>query len=391
MEETRGMDKGHRREAEVLRQRLMTLEEECEKQKEELRRSTALYRSMLGAIPDIVYKLDADGNILFINEAVRKYGYTPEELIGVNLMTLIHPEDREKAVYGVNERRNGDRSTRSLEVRLLTKRRASVSFEINSAGDEVHPTLLISAKGIYTSEMPRPETFWMTQGVARDISERKQAEDALKKEDEQWREMAETLSIPIVVSRKTDGTILYANRQFALTFGEPEEEWVGRPILGLYVNPAERRILLEKLQLEGSIRDYELQLKRADGTPLWVSLTSNYMQFKEETVLLSGFYDITQRKEAEEALREMDRIRVLHETAGAAAHEINQPLTGILGMLDLLMMKEDLDAGLKGDLEMIYAQAERISEILDKMVNTQRYATKPYVLGEEIIDFDLAS
>lgn len=268
MEKAKVTEKQHSGEMEVLRRRLMALEEECEEQKKALRRSAALYRSMLGAIPDIIYKLDADGNILFINEAVRNYGYTPEELLGVNFMTLIHPEDREKAVYRVNERRSGDRSTRSLEVRLLTKKHASVPFEINSVGGEVHPTLLISAKGIYTSEMPRSETFWMTQGVARDISE---------------------------------------------------------------------------------------------------------------------------RRGAEEALREIDRVRVLHETAGAAAHEINQPLTGILGMLDLLMMKDDLDAGLKGDLEMIYAQAERISEILDKMVNTQRYATKPYVLGEEIIDFDLAS
>ncbi len=250
------------------RRRLMALEEECEKQKEALHRSATLYRSILGDIPDIIYKLDADGNILFINEAVRKYGYTPEELLGVNFMTLIHPEDREKAVYRVNERRSGDRSTRSLEVRLLTKKQTSVAFEITSVGGEVHPTLLISARGIYTSETPRSETFWMTQGVARDI---------------------------------------------------------------------------------------------------------------------------TQRKEAEEALRGVDRIRVLHETAGAAAHEINQPLTGILGMLDLLMMKEDLDAGLKCELEMIYPQAERISEILDKMVNTHKYVTKPYVLGEVIIDFDLAS
>jgi len=77
--------------------------------------------SIVKAVPDLIYRLDADGRILFINDAIERYGYTAQELIGTNIFDLVHPEDREKAIFKVNERRSGMRGTQSLELRLLTK------------------------------------------------------------------------------------------------------------------------------------------------------------------------------------------------------------------------------------------------------------------------------
>lgn len=106
-----------------------------------------------------------------------------------------------------------------------------------------------------------------------------------------------------------------------------------------------------------------------------------------------GFYalisDVSDRKRAEAAERESERLRVLAETAGAAAHEINQPLTSLLGETELLLRKDCGET--RETLETIHRSAQRISEIVSKMKNTRQYVTKPYMPRVDIVDFEGSS
>ncbi len=97
------------------------------------------------------------------------------------------------------------------------------------------------------------------------------------------------------------------------------------------------------------------------------------------------------RRRMEEAQREAERIRVLLEMAGAAAHEINQPLTVIVARAELLLNGMPPGAPLRREVESIYEASERIGEIVRKMQGIQQYITKPYALGGQIIDFEAAS
>ncbi len=85
---------------------------------------------ILQSLPDIIYRLDPVGNITFVNQAVTAYGYTVKELIGMSVFELIHPDDREKVRFRINERRTGLRRTRSLEARLLTRDQKIAVFEM---------------------------------------------------------------------------------------------------------------------------------------------------------------------------------------------------------------------------------------------------------------------
>ena len=92
------------------------------KEKElKLRMSEQALNSILRNSPDIIYRLDPKGAITYVNDTVKEYGYSKEELIGKNILEFIHPDDREKAVHRIDERRTGDRSTKSYEIRLLRK------------------------------------------------------------------------------------------------------------------------------------------------------------------------------------------------------------------------------------------------------------------------------
>jgi PAS domain S-box-containing protein len=127
--------------------------------------------SILKTVPDIIYRLDSQGRITFVSDSVKRYGYQPEELIGTKVMKLVHPEDKVKTVNRIKERRTGARSTKSFETRLTTKNQTAASFEV----------FIISAEGLYSSSEFGLSTFMGTQGIARDITARKQAEEEREK------------------------------------------------------------------------------------------------------------------------------------------------------------------------------------------------------------------
>jgi len=147
-------------------------EEECDKSKQ-------ILNSILNTVPDVVYRLDTEGRITYINDVIKKYNYKPEELIGKHIFDLVHPEDLEKAKYKVKERRTGERRTISFEVRLLTSKNDAFPVEIRSTELDDQPVFLLNAEGIYISEAPNQKTFIGTQAIARDISEFKKMEAQL--------------------------------------------------------------------------------------------------------------------------------------------------------------------------------------------------------------------
>ena len=92
-----------------------------------------------------------------------------------------------------------------------------------------------------------------------------------------------------------------------------------------------------------------------------------------------------------EQLLEAERVRVLAQTAGAAAHEITQPLSILMGQIQLLQLGSELDVPLKQRIERIYRAGQRISDIVHKMGSARRYVAKSYVEGLSIVDFEAAS
>ena len=101
--------------------------------------------------------------------------------------------------------------------------------------------------------------------------------------------------------------------------------------------------------------------------------------------------DVTDRVKAEKALLETERLKVFTETAGATAHEIGQPLAVIMGVMEQVLEKMGSGAPHRALLEGVLKQAERIGEIVEKMLTAHRYVTKSYVRGEDIADFNGSS
>ncbi len=143
---------------------------------EAMKESQLSLDSIIRSIPDIVYRLDKHGKIIFISDSVKSYGYTPSEMIGKNMFEYVYPGDKEKALHRINERRTGDRKTASFEIRLIPKNFENRHFEIRSSVTQEMPYFLLDAEGLYASDDIKDECFIGTQGVVRDITERKRSE-----------------------------------------------------------------------------------------------------------------------------------------------------------------------------------------------------------------------
>jgi diguanylate cyclase (GGDEF)-like protein/PAS domain S-box-containing protein len=142
----------------------------------QLRESERLHRYLVNTSPDIIYILDQDGHFTFINERVETLlGYDQNELVGKHYSILVHQKDIEVARYVFNERRVGDRASRNVELRLKCKDDSTQRFF-----DTRTLPIELSSMGIYQNEnSPKKKTYLGTYGVARDITERKMAEETI--------------------------------------------------------------------------------------------------------------------------------------------------------------------------------------------------------------------
>ena len=138
---------------------------------EQLDRLDLLYRGLVDSSPAIIYVLDNEGRVLFINDSVeRLLGYSKAELVGRDLLDIVHPEDRQLASWPIRERRGLSRATQNLELRLTTKSGAPRRYDM----DYLYVSL--DAYGL-RARLPRApgepplEMTVGTQGIAHDITE----------------------------------------------------------------------------------------------------------------------------------------------------------------------------------------------------------------------------
>lgn len=152
-----------------------SLRQKVEKMHRYLEASEHRYRFIVSNSPDIIYMLDHKGNFVFVNErATALLGYEPDAMIGRHYSEFVHQEDLEKAKFAFDERRTGMRSSQNVEFRLICRDDVIPVryFESRSV------TIELNAMGIYGGDSAADE-FVGTYGVARDITERKRAEEVI--------------------------------------------------------------------------------------------------------------------------------------------------------------------------------------------------------------------
>ena len=135
---------------------------------------------------------------------------------------------------------------------------------------------------------------------------RQRAEREFAESEERFRTIAETTPVAIIISRLADGEVLYTNSRAGRLLGAPGNELLGRKMAEFFEAADGRPALMEKPRRDGGVRDVERRMLRADGTPATILCSLRVVEFGGEKAVVDGFQDITERKRAEEELRESE-------------------------------------------------------------------------------------
>ncbi|MGB3341369.1 MAG: PAS domain S-box protein [bacterium] len=288
-----------------LRQRIAELETTktaSRKQVEEaLLESEETYKTLVKTSPDAVTLTDLEGKITELSQrTLELHGFNnAEELIGRNALEIIAPEDRERAIRNLQKTLTED-FIRNIEYTLLRKDGSRFIGELSAS-------LIKNAYG-------KPKAFIAT---TRDITERKQAEKALKESEEKYRTLTENINVGAY--RNTvgpKGKFIEANPAVVKMFGyKNKEEFFAVSVADLYLNPEDRRQFNEKMLKDGFVRNEELLLKTKNGASFIGSVSAVAVKDRQGKVqYYDGIIeDITERKRAEEELKRLATIDTLTE------------------------------------------------------------------------------
>jgi two-component system NtrC family sensor kinase len=317
---------------------------------EALRRSEERYRTILDEMEEGYYEVDIAGNFTFVNDAMtRILGYSRDELIGMNYKAYTPAEAVKPILQAYNDvYRTGE----PLEWFPMP--------EIRKDG-----TRILAEDSVFPLRNERREVFGF-RGISRDITERKRMEKALRQSEENYRALFDNSVIGTIVLDAETMRILVANQAAARLFEfDSVEDGIGLNPLYLIVPEDKERVInaITKELFEQDLRvTHEFRAITKRGTRIWVSATGARIRHEGRLAGLISFTDISEQRSHRDRLVMTDRLASLGEMASGAAHELNNPLTTIIGFSQLLLRKEVPD-DIREDLKLINSEAERAADV----------------------------
>ncbi|NTW01196.1 MAG: PAS domain S-box protein, partial [Oscillochloris sp.] len=254
--------------------------------------SQAQLASIIDSAMDAIITIDDNQRITIWNAAAeRMFGCPVAEALGQPLDRFI--PGRYQAQHRAHVRAFGRTGTTTRTMgglRPLTALRADGSeFPIEAAISQV----AIAGQKLYTV-------------IMRDITARVRVESELRSSEERFSKAFQASPVAMVISAVTDGRILDANDRFLTLFGHERGAVIGQTsiMLDVWANPDEHVQALSLLHQYGSVRDLEVAIRDADAHERNVLLSVDQLQLANEPCLITTLYDISERKQAEYALRE---------------------------------------------------------------------------------------
>ncbi|HPJ35818.1 MAG TPA: PAS domain S-box protein [Spirochaetota bacterium] len=301
-----------------------------------LKKSEEKYRGIFENAGEGIFQSSFSGQNLNANPAMLKIlGYeSPDELFspGFNIKEKLYVIPEERDLFVSQMKKNGFINRFEIQFYRRDGEKIWVSLSAHVARD-------------YEGG------FDFIEGVCLDITERKHAEIKLMESEEKFRSLVENLNIGVY--RFSGGRFIQANRAMLNIFGYDKMEDLQKTAFeDLFMDAAERDRLMDKLRLDGFVKDLEVVMKKNTGKEIWCSVTANLHSDRDNKNVASDgsiewfdgvLEDITERKNTEDEkkrlevqLRQVQKMEAVGQLAGGIAHDFNNVLTAIIGYGNLL-------------------------------------------------------
>jgi PAS domain S-box-containing protein len=335
----------------------------------ELRASEDRYRRLIELSPDGIW-IQHEGKIVFVNSACMKLlgASRPEQLIGKNVLDLIHPDYHQIVKTRMLQSMKPGGSVPFLEEKLVRLDGTTVDVEI-------------AATSFQFTDLPA------AQAIVHDLTDRKRAERDLLAAEAKFRLLVEQL--PAITYRAefgVNGPWLYVSPQIKNLLGFTPEEWMSDPKTWFSrVHPddaAKVKDLEEKAIAAGTPFEAEYRLKARDDSYRWFSDLASVVQDPGGPPCMQGvMMDITERKLLEAQLRQSQKMEAIGQLAGGIAHDFNNLLMVIRGHADMLSTVVQKP---EANVQPILKATDRAASLINQLLAFSRMQ----VLQLQIIDLN---
>lgn len=306
---------------------LFTVSKDITQRKQEeaaLRQSEAKLAKIFNNSPDPISITSLrEGKFIEVNTAFLNItGYQQEEVVGytsVGLGMWLTPADRDLLVSAAEL----GTQARTVETKMRMK-----SGEIR--------TFLLSVEVLLMDE----DSHLLV--IAKDITERKCMEEALRISEEHFSKAFNASPLTMCICRLEDGILLKVNQSFCRVLGYTEEEILGKSTinLGIWEDPGLRETAKQKLLNNESVKDLEVYFRKKSGELRLGLLTGERLDIEGNACMLSILTDITEQRQIEKEFSRLDRLNLVGQFAASIGHEMRNPMTTVRGFLQVLKGKD---------------------------------------------------
>ncbi len=337
-----------------------------------LEESEERYRELVENSNSVILRMDEKGNVLYLNFfAEIFFGFQTHEIKGQNVVgTIVPPYD--------SEGRDMAEMIRNI-VRYPEQYTSNINENMTKTGRRVWISWTNRVVTTQTGEI-------RVLCVGQDVTDRKQAEDALRESEKRFSRIFRSNPAPQVISHIDTGYIIDVNDRWLDMLGYTRDEMVGRTSrevggAGIWADPSERGRIVAKLKKYGRFQNEPVEFRTKSGQPILALWSAEAVEFAGRRVMLSMIYDETTQKQSEKE-REQLRTQLIHaqkmesvgRLAGGVAHDFNNMLSVIQGYAEIAMGKASAP-DLHQDLEEILNASHRSAAIIRQLLAFARKQT----------------
>src|SRR5215204_4345062 len=263
---------------------------ERKRSEEALKKSEARHRAVVDTALDAIVTMSADGLIRSFNHSAELiFGYTAEEAIGQRLEMLMPERFRKLHRAGLRRYLNTGEAhvIGQPRLELAGRRKDGTEFPLELSLSET-----------------REEEDTLFIGIVRDITERKRSEEELKESEERFKRLAEATFEGVAITQ--DGKVVETNASFAAMFRYESSEVIGMTPADFH--PPESQGVVRIARSSRLEEPYEAVCLRKDGTTFEGEIRGKMFSYKGHPVRVTAIRDITERKRAEEALKQSEQL-----------------------------------------------------------------------------------
>lgn len=344
---------------------IRTTRDALQSQVAENERTSALFASIVQSSDDAIIGLGPDGGVISWNAgAERLYGYRPADIQN-RPIEILAPDSRDEVTTCL-----------ARVLRQQTVERIETG-QITRQGRHIQVLMTISPIREITGAVVGASI------VARDVTERKAAEESLRRSEATSRAFLESASESIVVADAA-GRIVLVNARTETMFGHARAELIGRPVEVLIPAPlrerhvAHRATYMAAPRIRSMGRGLDLAGLKKDGTEFPVEVSLSYVETGEGTRAIAFVTDISERVAFQRASRQADKLAALGTLSAGIAHEINNPIGIISSRVELMLLEAEeggLSPEVRKDLDVILRHARRVAAITQGLLSFARQSS----------------